>query len=383
MKVLYVITSLGAGGAERSLAEMLPVLRENGVEPVVLSLYARVEGFEQEVRDAGFETRVVRGRHLASRVLEARALLRAERPAIVHTTLFDADLVGRLAAARAEVAVVTSLVNTSYDEVRLHDPNVPAWKLRAVQAVEGWTARHLTDHFHAVSQAVKDSAVRALRIPAEQVTVIPRGRDTRRLGAPGEERRRRARVTLGLAPDDLVLVTVGRQEFQKGQRFLLEAVETLSDRHLRLLVLLAGREGHESANLRVLAARPALRGRVRLLGFREDIPEILAAGDLFVFPSLYEGLGGAVVEAMALGLPVIVSDLPALREVVEEGGNALLVPPEDVQALAGAIDSLLGDPARRQSFGARSRVLFREAFSLERAAKQMLDLYRRVAPRVA
>jgi len=117
---------------------------------------------------------------------------------------------------------------------------------------------------------------------------------------------------------------------------------------------------------------------VELLGHREDVPEILAAADVFAFPSLWEGLGGALIEAMALGLPIVASDVPAIREVVDEGANARLVPPADPPALAEALARLLGDARLRSSYGERSREIFLERFTLERSAEAMLALYQRV-----
>ena len=106
---------------------------------------------------------------------------------------------------------------------------------------------------------------------------------------------------------------------------------------------------------------------------------MLAAADLFVFPSLFEGLPGAVIEAMAMGLPVVASDIPALREVVEEDRNALLTPPASAEDLADAMARLLDDRTRSAAFGERSRRLFEEHFTLERCAPQMIEFYRALA----
>ena len=116
--------------------------------------------------------------------------------------------------------------------------------------------------------------------------------------------------------------------------------------------------------------------RVRFLGHRSDVPELLAAADLFVFPSLFEGLPGAVIEAMALALPVVAADIPAVREVVEPGGSAVLVPTRDSAALAEALGSLLEDAERRESFGRRGREIFEERFTLAQSAEKMISFYR-------
>lgn len=125
------------------------------------------------------------------------------------------------------------------------------------------------------------------------------------------------------------------------------------------------------------------RDQVWFLGHREDVPDLLAAADLFVFLSLWEGLGGAVIEAMALGLPVVASDIPALREVLEVDRNATLVPPGSPRDLAGAITPLLDDQGRAKAFGARSRQIFEARFTLDRCTERMAALYERVAAMTA
>jgi glycosyltransferase involved in cell wall biosynthesis len=282
-----------------------------------------------------------------------------------------------VAAVRTAAAVLTSLVNTTYDRARRADPRVSTAKLSAARLADGWTARHLTHHFHAVSDEVRRAAVAALRISPGRITVIERGRDPGRVGAPSPERRRRARAALGLSEADEVVVNVGRQEFQKGQRHLVEAVGRLPERS-HLVLLQAGRTGRVSAELRDLAERSAAAKRIRFLGERDDVPEVLAAADVFAFPSLYEGQSGAVIEAMALGLPIVAADIPALRDMVEPDGNAVLVRPEDAGALAGGISELLDDPRRREEFAARSRAIFVERFGLERSAERFVALYERV-----
>jgi glycosyltransferase involved in cell wall biosynthesis len=379
IKVLFVIDGLGTGGAERSLAELLPRLRTNDIEVAVACLYARDEGVEQMVRSSGVDVQVLRANHLPGRILALRRLIRSRRPDVVHTTIFQSDVAGRVAAAGSGAAVLSSLVNTPYDAVRLADPNVRRLRLMITRWIDGWTARNLTMHFHAVSETVKDAAGRDLGVLPDRITVIPRGRDPRRLGVPSSARRQASRRSLGLAAGDEVVVTVGRQEFQKGHRYLLEAVEMLRASRPRLRVLVAGRQGNASAELEAMHRVSSLGPTVQFIGHREDVPSLLAAADVFVFPSLYEGFGGSLVEAMALGLPIVASDVPAIREVVEEGRNALLVNRADPDALARAIADLLEDPARRGASGWWSRRRFEERFTLDRVVPRMVDLYRRLA----
>lgn len=380
LKLLLVIDGLWVGGTERSLAETLPYLSRFDITPIIACFYRYPEeGVEQEVMDQGFDVRFLAGAGRAGRVWALRRLIQAEQPDLIHTALFKANLTGRLAAFQTATPLLNSLTNTAYAPVRFQDPHLNKRRLRLVQVVDGWTARHLATHFHAVSNAVKDSAIETLRLPPERITVVERGRDPNRLGQPGPARKRRARQQLDLSDTDEVLVNMGRHEYQKGQTYLLKAMAALKAEHPRLVLVIPGRSGHASAELARLQDQLGLAGRVHFLDHRDDAPDVLAAADIFVFPSLYEGLPGAVIEAMALGLPVVASDIKPVREVVEPGRNALLAPPASIEELAGAIRSLLKDRAKAAAFGERSRAIFESRFTLEQSVSRMAALYHRLA----
>jgi glycosyltransferase involved in cell wall biosynthesis len=380
-KYLFIINSFLAGGAERSLVELLPRLVDEGVTPVIACLRRRDVGFEDEVRDAGYDVRLLHGRGRLGKIRALRALIKEEQPDLVYTSLFDADLAGRLATIGIDIPVMSNLANTAYDPARSADPNIDKRRLRVVRWIDGITARHLTDHFHAVSQAVKDSTVEHLGVDADDITVVKRGRDEDRLGRRTSERTAAARAMLGLAPEDEVVVTVGRQEYQKGHRFLIDAFAGVVADRPSARLLIAGRDGHATPELTAQIDELGLAGVVTLLGHRADVPDVLAASDVFVFPSLYEGLGGALIEALALELPVIASDLPALREVVSEGENAVLVPPGVSASLRRAIVELLRDRPRMKKYGARSRELFEAEFRAEDAAERMVAMLASAAAR--
>ena len=378
MRMLFVIDGLGFGGAERSLAELLPGLVAAGIDPTVACLRRRDGGVQDEVLAQGFDVRFL-PQGPASRIRALRRTIRDTTPALIQTTLAAATFAGRFAAAGTGVPVLTSLVNQSYTPERMADPHARPTAVRAIRLIDGVTARHLTTHFHAITQAVKRWAVDTLRVPAGRITVVERGRDPWRLGDPGPERRARARERLGLPPDAHVVVAVGRQEFQKGHRFLLEAMTEVVAAHPSAVLLLAGRDGAESAHLRAMAARPPLDRAVRFLGHRGDLPDVLAASDVFAFPSLWEGLGGAVIEAMALGLPVVATELQPVREVVEGDRCAVLVPPRASRATASAISGLFTDLPRAQALGASGREIFLKRFTLQRSTERMIALFRRLA----
>ena len=379
IRAVIAIDSLGGGGAEMALARMLPGLRDRGIEAMVVCLKERDVGVSASVAASGVPVLHLRSRRLVGRVRELRRLLRARRPDLLHTTLFDASLVGRLAARGLGVPVLTSLVNDAYGPARWADPAIRPWRLRLVQLVDGWTARTMTHHSHAITEAVADAATEQLGIDRSTITVIGRGHDPRR-GTGGEQSRGvPIRDELGIGPDDPVVLAVGRHEYQKGHEHLLEATAVLRQRHPGLAVLIAGREGSRTAQLRAAVEQRDLADVVRLLGYRSDVGELLGTANVFAFPSLYEGLGNALIEAMAAGLPAVVSDLPALREVVGDHGGALFTSPGDADDLATAITTILADRNLANELGARNRTRFQERFTLDGVMDETAALYRRLA----
>jgi glycosyltransferase involved in cell wall biosynthesis len=174
-----------------------------------------------------------------------------------------------------------------------------------------------------------------------------------------------------------VIVNVGRQEHQKGQVHLVRAFVRICDVIPDATLVIAGRRGAASADLESAIDRSGVRDRIMLLGAVDDIGTLLCAADLFAFSSLWEGLGGAVLEAMALEVPVVTFAVPAVCEVV--GGAGVAVPIGDEDALAKAAADLLLDPGRSARTAALARDRFDRLFTVERVADQMAALYRDVS----
>jgi glycosyltransferase involved in cell wall biosynthesis len=372
MRVLYIIEGLGTGGAERSLFEMLPGLAERGVEVSVAYFHIREQGLHERFLASPWlaATHHIPGGR-AARVSRLRKLIKSTRPDVVHTTLFEADLAGRLASVRLGVPVLTSLVNDSYGRARRQDSRVPGWKLAFVRHADSQSAKRLNDHFHAISHSVKSAAIRDLKLAPESVTVVHRGR---RLGSGGTDSgaRESLRQEFRVGSDDILLVNVARREFQKGQDLLLAALAGLPST-LGWRCIVAGRDGAASVELLRLRERLGLEDRVSFLGHRTDVESLLVAGDIFVFPSRYEGLGGAVLEAMAAGLPVVASDLAVFREVLPDSQHRYLG--DSHHALSGFVAELAGDPKLRMALGAANRMRVEDAFGLDQSVAGIADLY--------
>jgi len=371
LRVLYVINGLGTGGAERSLIELIEPLSVRQVEVKIAYLIERSEGVASEGL-ANVETFQV-GPRLVPALPRLGRLLRRLEPDLLHTTIFEADLIGRLASIGSGVKVVTSLVNTSYSRAGASNPDVSNTKLALARMIDGFTARHINAGFHALTEAAKRENAADLRLDPASIEVVPRGRSTARLGKPSIERRLATRGRLGLADDQPVLLSVGRREHQKGQVHAVEAMGVIRTTHPSARLLIAGRDGAASARLEAVTEKLGLDDHVVFLGHRPDVADIMVASDVLVFPSLYEGFGGTLVEAMALGLPIVASDIPVMREVVAETG--LLVERGSAPELAEAVRLVLDDATTARRLREAGIARYESRYRLDVVADEMRDMY--------
>lgn len=380
MRVLHVINQFsGRAGAEISLRDIIVGTQGDELQHGVAVLGTANNDFSDlEALAVETFTPSTLLRSTVQRVAHVSRAARAFRPDLIHTSLFQADVAGRIVARRAGLPVLVSLVNTPYTPMARPRLRRRRLKLVGVRAVDRLLSRHATSAFHAITEAVADAAVVELGIDRARITVIPRGRSLERLGRSSAERRTRVRAELGVGTDAPVLVNVARQEPQKGQLHLLEALPFILREFPDVVLLLVGREGSSTPELRRGVETLGLAPHVRALGVRRDVGDLLVAADVFVFPSLYEGLGGAVLEAMALGVPIVASSSPAVAEVLEDGRCGILVPPADAMALATGVLEVL---AEGQTVSARvdaAHERFSRMYELGLCLARMRELYLQV-----
>ncbi len=323
IKVLAVMDGTGTGGAETSMAAMAPLMAENGVHLEVAYFHDR-SGAKEKFVAAGVPLHHVEyGRSRLLAVWRLRRLIKERRPDVVHTMVFEADIIGRTASFVSRVPVVSSIINEMYGPAQVAASGHP-WKIRLSQLLDIATARCVVQ-FHAITNTVADVMGPRLRIERSTIEVIYRGRDQNLLGERTSSRRREVRRGLGLPDEIPLLLGVGRHENQKGLDRLLSAMPLILESEPTAVLLIAGRPGSATDTLERQVRVLGLEDSVRFLGHRHDVPDLLAASDAMVFPSQWEGLGGVVIEAIMLGCPVVCSDLPVLREVVGTAGASSLV----------------------------------------------------------
>ena len=369
---MHVIDSLHGGGAEISLLEVIPGLANRGVKTSIVTLLSDDGVLEGRVDALGVRRIRMRRRGPLGRTLELRRIIQAEQPDILHTTLLFSNLAGRIAARTVHMPVVTTLANQDYGPEHRANSRYGACGVYAVQAADLLTAP-LTTRFHAVSTDVARVMSRRLKIPMDRIEVVYRGRDPARLGQPSVERRFRTRAALSIEARAPVVLSVGRLDRQKGVETTIEAFRGLVARIPEAVLLVVGRPGNASA---VVQARAQGVSAIRFLGHRSDVPDLMCAADVLSFPSRWEGLGGTLVEAMAMRLAIVASNIPPLSEAIGDVGWPLVMP-DDAPALEEALmATVLERGGRNEARKDAAAKRFRELFSAEAASDGMAGLYR-------
>ncbi len=365
--VAHVVHSLDVGGLENGVVNLVNTAGLRFRHVIVCMTTA---GPLRDRLDPGVEVVTVGkrpGQDLAA-VVRLIRLLRAVRPAIVHSrnwAALDAVPSARLAGVRV-------IVHGEHGR-EATDPEGRSERRNRIRRL----IHPLVSQFVTVSRDLERWLIEDVRLPDRKVTAIPNGVDVTRFGCPD---RRAARRSLGLPDDSLVLGTVGRLDPVKDQAGLLRAFADLLPAHPEAWLIVAG-NGPCRENLHGLAASLRISERVRFLGERPDVPVVLAAMNLFVLPSIAEGMSNTLLEAMASGLPVVATRVGGNPELIEEGVNGRLVPAQDSGALTAAIAGYLDDPHLRALHGKASRERVASSFSLERMTEAYVNLYGRLLAR--
>lgn len=372
MHVLYLIPGLGGGGgAERSLLSMTPHLTAE-IDLSVATFSDRGE-LAGALTDAG-------ANHLplgtGSRMATAgafSALLRSTRPDLVHTTLYDADVIGRVVSAGHRTPVVSSLVNDRYSTA----PGFARTVTKAVTWAVDAASAQLATRFHALTEHVATTLSRRLRVPLERIDVIPRGRGPAEIGDRSAAHRREVRTRLGLDATTPVVIATARHEHQKGLDVLVRAAPSVARSVPGVRVLIGGREGQATPELRRLVREAGVEHVVDFIGPRSDVPDLMAAADVWCVPSRWEGMGSILVEAMATGVPTVASAIPPILETAGNPSWLLAAAPGDPSELASAIVETLADHAASIGRAARGRQRYEEAYTAEAVSRAMLSFYER------
>lgn len=356
MKVLHVDPETAFGGGERQVLGLVRHLARRGHENLLAAPPDSAVARLMPGTDARLVTLSIRNDLDLPGALRLRRLVVAESPHVIHFHTSRAHAMSLWLRRTAAQSVVTR---------RMDYPIRRGWRtdllynrrVAGVAAISDEVRRQL------VAGGVRPERIRVIRSAVEPPD-----------GLPGSGGREAARRRFGAAPEETVIAVVAALERRKGHDVLLAALTILRDRGIRFRALLCG-GGSEHAVLERLAANLGLGESVRFLGEQRQVADVLAAADVFVLPSRFEGLGVAILEAMALGLPVVATSVGGIPESVSHRDTGLLVPPEDPAALASAIGELAHDGERARTMGARGRERILESFTMERMAAEYERFY--------
>jgi glycosyltransferase involved in cell wall biosynthesis len=362
--VIYFIDSAQFGGTEQAVLNLVTGLDRRRWQPVLFhppeagltSLLKRAQRLDVKLREVPR-----RRRSLVAWLPRLIKELRAENPAVFHAHLNN-HLACRGALVAAALARVPAIVATTH--------LFPEWPLsRLIRAKQRFVAAFV-DCYIAVSHEVAGRLCNTLHIPARKISVVYNGIHMPLFNVPVNAA---LRATLTGGTEQSIVLIAARLDEQKGHRYLLQAAALVPE----AVFVLAG-SGPERANLEAQARKLGLSDRVLFLGYRPDVPDLLACSDLFVLPSLFEGLPLAVLEASAAGKPVIASAIGGNDEIIVHGETGLFVPPADPAALAAAIRTVLSNPQLAQRLGAAGKARVHKHFSAEGMVERVTLIYEQI-----
>jgi len=368
LKVLHLINTLSAGGAELHLLTLCRYLKRLGVE---ISVAYLKEGRGSRPLRPDFEAAGIpvfylggEGVDFVRPWLQLHRLLKQEKPDILHTHLPRADLLGFL----------TRLSGFSSPWVcSVHDIHSKSWRGRWALPFFGSVWRR-ADKVIAISEAVKSWLVQGYRLESEKVQVVYYGIEPERWCSPSRDLRFEWKLA-----EKLLVGSVGRLESRKGHDLLIRAMPFIAQRFPQTMLLIAGHDpwGYGRV-LESLVTQLGMEKHVRFLGFQDDIPSFLHAIDVFAFASRSEGFGQVVIEAMAAGKPVVVSHIAPLTEIVIDGETGFYAEPENPESFAEKILWLLSHREEAQNMGKKGQEVVKKRFSAETMASAVLAIYQKV-----
>jgi len=344
MRIVYFIDHLRPDGTQKVLEQLIEGLAAQNHDQAVVCLNDSWDcALVNRLREAQAEVRIVGKVALASGygLISTWQWLRRRRFDVAVTFLFASDVVGRVLA---RVAGVPRIVSSP----RARNTHYAGWQHWLVRRTMRWVDAVVIN-----SAGIRDFAVIEEGAPGSKIHVIHNGVKAEDYLEPLD--RAALCSEFDLSPERCLIGAVGRLTHQKGFDVLLRALSLINREDIILLMI--GRGEHE-ASLRAQADKLGLRYQVHFAGYRRDVPRLLGALDLYVHPARFEGMPNALLEAMAAGCPIVASFVDGICELIEDGVHGWLVPAEDADALAGAMQTALNDrtEGKRRAAAAQRRV---------------------------
>lgn len=362
IKLLHIISRLDIGGMERQLLAL--VSNSNREKFEVDIVYFQGDGYlKSEFESLGCRVRKINafGPWDISICPRLYFYIKRNRYDIIHTHSLKADLWGAIAGGLANMPMVVSTVHNEEQILK-----IPILKL-----LEGWVVNRLDDFIIAVSDGVKRFLVREAGFPIDKIRVVRYGIDPSDIEI---DMKKNIRQELGIENDAPLIGCVGRLISQKGHKYIIEAARKVIENFPKVRFLIVGK-GPLEKMLKRMSRDLKISSSIIFTGFREDVYSIIDKLDLLILPSLWEGFGLVLLEAMALGKPIVATNVGGIPEVVKDGEAGILIPPKDSDALANAIIKLLKDKQLAKRMGEAGRKRVEEYFQANRMAEEIKEIY--------
>lgn len=376
VKVLHIITRLDNGGSAENTFLTVTGLNKAGWDvslmsgPVDLPSQDRRKQIEKQGVEYIHMPDLVRNVH-PFKDLEAfykmYRLLRKRKFDIVHTHTSKAGFLGRLAAWLARTPLI---IHTPHGHVFFG--YFGAFKTRIILSLEKWISR-ITGQMVALTSGEKRDYVKYGVCDTEKITVICSGIELNKFKEASWSEKRTLRKELGIPENAKIVGTVGRLVPVKGPVFLIDAAKFVLSKHPNTFFLFVG-DGELKHELVKRARKLDIEHQVLFVGWRDDVARILSLFDIFVFPSLNEGMGRVLVEAMTLGKPIVASDVGGIPDLVIHGKNGFLVCPKNPLELAKGIKILIEDKNQREHMGECGKEMAWN-FSKDKMIEEIVKLY--------
>ncbi|MDT0686564.1 glycosyltransferase family 4 protein [Autumnicola psychrophila] len=373
MKVLFVIDTINGSGAERSLVEISQHF--TNYTPVFVHLY-KGDQLRPNLEDAGIKVYSLENpgpRNFSKAAKELGKIYEKEKPDIIHSTLFRSDAVTRKLKSKYDIPLISSFVNNSYNRLRFQNqPLSMQLKLKMVQLYDTYTSRKV-DYFISNSETIKQSKAKSTLVNLDKVKVIYRGRDVDKFANVGKsEELVGLKRSLGIT-NQKVLLNVSRLIERKGQLDMVNAMPAILKKFPDTVLLIAG-HGVFEEKLNKRAKELGIEDKIKVLGRRPDVPQLLAIADIFLYPSYFEGLPGALIEAMLTEKIIVCSDIPENMECVDEN-SAAIFKRGDIKELTEKVLAVMGGEQKFKALGKNAREIAVAKFDINQIAMEYEKTY--------
>jgi len=363
IKIFYLITELDVGGAEKHLFELVRRIDRSNFLPVVGALGGRGEvGGWMEAQGIQVFYLEMKRRRFPLSILHLKRILKREKVDILHTFLFHANIIGRLAGKWAGVGRIISSTRIAERRQNFH--------CELLRLTRGLVHCEL-----AVSQDVRDFMIDRAKISPEKITVIPNGLDFELYRRAD---RIAARKKLNIPPRAFIICFVGRLDEQKRPDLLLKAYAKIKKRIRGGKVIIVGDRPSKEPVVS-LARRLGIEGSVDFPGWRKDAVDFIAASDIFVLPSMWEGMSNVTMQALAVGTPVITTKVEGMNELLMGGRCGVMVQRDNFDELAAAIVDLYESPEKRRALATAGREHIEKNYRIEDVVRKYEDKYIEIA----